>query len=102
MELVRFIGIIAVVLLFTKHFQPIQPVKDKVVDWLIGKIVRLGTRWSPAFHLVQVVKLLTCPKCLSFWTILYLTHDIFTAATGAIVTMVIDNILVKTQIDGNK
>lgn len=97
MELVQFIGVIAVVLLFTKHFQPIQPAKDKVVEWLIGKIVRLGMKWKPAMHLVQVTKLLTCPKCLAFWTILYLTHDIFVAATAAIVAMVMHNIILKTQ-----
>ena len=97
MELVQFIGVIAVVLLFTKHFQPIQPTKDKVVEWLIGKIVRLGIKFKPAMHLVQVTKLLTCSKCLSFWIILYLTHDLFTAATGAITAMVVDNMLVKTQ-----
>ncbi len=97
MELVQFIGVIAVVLLFTRHFQPIQPAKDRVVEWLIDKIVRLGVKWSPAMHLVQVTKLLTCPKCLAFWTILYLTHDIFVAATAAIVAMVMHNIILKTQ-----
>lgn len=97
MELVQFIGVIAVVLLFTKHFQPIQPTKDRVVEWLIDKIVRLGVKWPPAMYLVQVTKLLTCPKCLAFWTILYLTHDIFVAATGSIVAMVMHNIILKTQ-----
>ena len=99
MELVEFIGVIAVVLLFTKHFQPIQPTKDKLVEWLVGKIIRLGMKWKPFMSLIQVVKLLTCPKCLSFWTLLYLTHSLFVAATGAIVVMVVDNILVKTQIN---
>ena len=99
MELIQFIGVIAVVLLFTKHFQPIQPAKDKLVEWLVGRIIRLGMRWDPMHHLLQVVKLLTCPKCLSFWTILYLTHNLFIAATGAIMAMVVDNILVKTQIN---
>ena len=97
MELVEFIGVVAVVLLFTKHFQPIQPTKDKVVAWLIDKVVWLGMKWSPLLHLTQVVKLLTCPKCLSFWTLLFITHSIFIAATGAIAAMVVDNMLVKTQ-----
>lgn len=99
MELVEFIGVIAVVLLFTKHFQPIQPIKDKLVGWLIDKIVWLGMKWTPLLSLTQVVKLLTCSKCLSFWILLYLTHNLFIAATGAIVAMVVDNMLVKTQIN---
>ncbi len=99
MELVQFIGVIAVVLLFTKHFQPIQPIKDKLVGWLIGKIIKLGLKWKPFMHLTQVVKLLTCPKCLSFWILLYLTHDLFVAATGSIVAMIVDNTIVKTQIN---
>lgn len=99
MELVQFIGVIAVVLLFTKHFQPIQPTKDKLVAWLIDKVVWLGVKWKPLFHLTQVVKLLTCPKCLSFWTLLVLTHSIFVAATGAIVAEVVNNIMLKTQIN---
>lgn len=99
MELVEFIGVVAIVLLFTKHFQPIQPIKNKVVEWLIGKIVWLGRKWTPLLNLTQIVKLLTCPKCLSFWILLYLTHSLFIAATGAIVAMVVDNMLVKTQIN---
>ena len=43
MELVQFIGVIAVVLLFTEHFQPIQPAKDKVVDFLVRNIVVIGS-----------------------------------------------------------
>jgi len=101
MELVQFIGVIAIVLLFTKHFQPIQPMKDKLVTWLIDKIVRVGVKWKPFLHLTQLVKLLTCPKCLSFWTLLVLTHSIFIAATGAIVAEVVNNIMVKTQDNGN-
>ena len=34
MELVKFIGVIAVVLLFTKHFTPIQSTKDQLVEWI--------------------------------------------------------------------
>lgn len=97
MELVEFIGVVAIVLLFTKHFQPIQPTKNQIVDWLIEKIVKLGLKFPILMNLTQVVKLLTCPKCLSFWTLLYLTHNLFIAATGAIAAMVVDNMLVKTQ-----
>jgi hypothetical protein len=93
MELVQFIGVIALVLLFTEHFQPIQPTKDAIVDWLVGKIIKVGMKWSPFMHLIQVTKLLTCAKCLSFWTILVLTHDIFVAATAAIVAMVMNNLI---------
>ena len=93
MELVQFIGVIAVVLLFTEHFQPIQPTKDAIVDWLVGKIVRIGLKWSPFMHLIQVTKLLTCSRCSSFWVLLYLTHDIFIAATGAITAMIMNNLI---------
>jgi len=101
MELVEFFGVIAISLLFTKYFQPIQPAKDKVVEWLIGKIVRLGIKWPVMMNLTQVVKLLTCPKCLSFWTLLFITHNLFIGATGAVVAMVVDNMLVKTQDNGD-
>ncbi len=99
MELIEFIGVVAVVLLFTKHFQPIQPTKDKVVENLVGKIIRLGVKWKPFMGLIQVVKLLTCPKCLSFWILLLYTHNLFIAATGSIVAMIVDNTIVKTQIN---
>ena len=39
MELVEFFGVIAIVLLFTKWFEPIQGPKNKVVAWLIDKVV---------------------------------------------------------------
>ena len=100
MNLIEFSGVVAVALLFTKYFHPIQPIKDKVVAWLIDKIVWLGMKWSPLLHLTQVVKLLTCSKCLAFWSLLYLTHNLFIAAIGAIVAMVIDNMLVNTQNNG--
>ncbi len=99
MELVEFFGVIAICLLFTKWFAPIQSTKDKIVELLINKVVWLGRKWSPLFSLTRVVKLLTCPFCLSFWTLLFLTHNLFIAATGAIVAMVVDNTLVKTQIN---
>ena len=102
MELVQFIGVVAIVLLFTKHFEPIQATKDQLVAWLIDKIVWLGMKWSPLLHLTKVVKLLTCPKCLAFWTLLFLTHSIFIAATGSIAAMVVDNMLVNTQNNGSK
>ena len=100
MELVEFFGVIAIVLLFTKYFEPIQPTKDKVVAWLIDKVVWLGMKWNPLFNLTQVVKLLTCPKCLSFWTLLYITHNLFIAATGSVVAMIVDNMLLNTQNNG--
>ena len=97
MELVEFFGVIAIVLLFTKWFEPIQGPKNKVVEWLIGKVVWLGMKWKPLFSLTRVVKLLTCPFCLSFWTLLYITHNLFIAASGSIVAMIVDNTIVKTQ-----
>ena len=97
MELVEFFGVIAIVLLFTKWFEPIQGPKDKVVAWLIDKVVWLGMKWKPLFSLTRIVKLLTCPFCLSFWTLLYITHNLFIAASGSIVAMIVDNTIVKTQ-----
>ena len=97
MELVEFFGVIAIVLLFTKWFEPIQGPKNKVVTWLIDKVVWLGMKWKPLFSLTRIVKLLTCPFCLSFWTLLYITHNLFIAASGSIVAMIVDNTIVKTQ-----
>ena len=102
MEVINYFGVIALALLFTKYFQPIQPTKEKVVAWLIDKVVWLGMKWKPLFHLTQVVKLLTCPKCLSFWTILAITHSLSLAAIGAIIAMVIDNTLEYPHYNGNK
>jgi hypothetical protein len=93
MEIINFFGLISVVLLFTKYFQPIQPAKNKLVEWIIKKSIKLGMKWKPFFKLTEITKLLTCPKCLSFWSILVITHSLPLSAIGAILTMVIDNIL---------
>ena len=100
MELIEFFGVISLCLLFTKYFTPIQPTKDKLVEWLIGKIVRLGMWKSPFLSLTYLVQLLTCPFCLATWTLLFYTHNIFIAASGGVLTKVIDNIMVKTQNSG--
>ncbi len=99
MELVEFFGVIAIVLLFTKWFEPIQGPKDKVVEWLIRKIIKLGTWKSPLFSLTYIVQLLTCPFCLATWTLLFYTQNIFVAASGGVLTKIIDQIIVKTQIN---
>jgi len=63
------VKIVAVVLLVVKYFSPLEPVRN----WIIGKLVHLMLK--PGFGWVdKVIVLISCPMCVSFWTILVIMH----------------------------
>ncbi len=79
------VKIVAVVLLVVKYFSPLEPVRN----WIIGKLVHLMLK--PGFGWVdKVIVLISCPMCVSFWTILVIMHSLPLAAIGALMARIID------------
>lgn len=60
--------------LFTHH-DKISEVLDKAYIWTLSKIKNKVIR----FILENIHEVLTCHKCLSFWTTLIITQNIFAA-----------------------
>lgn len=83
--ILEVVKIVAVVLLAVKYFTPLEPVRN----WVIGKLVRLMIK--PGFGWVdKIIILISCPMCVSFWSILVIMHSLPLAAIGAIIAKIID------------
>ena len=84
----ELLGYSALALLFTKYFTPIQGPKAWLVDKIVRFIIKIEQFWA-----MKVVKILTCPKCFSFWFTLAITYNLWSAAITSILTMLIDLII---------
>jgi hypothetical protein len=79
------VKIVAVVLLVVKYFSPLEPVRN----WIIGKLCYLMLK--PGFGWIdKVIVLISCPMCVSFWSILLIMHSLPLAAIGALMARIID------------
>jgi hypothetical protein len=83
--MIQVLGIVAVVLLVVKYFTPIEPARKWIVDKLVRLMVKPGFNWVD-----KVITLITCPMCVSFWTILVIMHSLPLAAIGALMARIID------------
>ena len=85
-NLFNLIGLAYLANMVTSEFEPIQPAKEKLIEFLI---LHLPFNYF-------IVKLLTCSKCLAFWLGLFIYVDIFHAALagffGYLVKHLIDRI----------
>jgi len=97
--MIEILKIVAVVLLVVKYFTPIEPARKWIVDKLVRLMIKPGFGWVD-----KIITLITCPMCVSFWTILVIMHSLPLAAIGALMARIIDLIIefleVKTY--GNK
>ena len=94
--MIELLGYSAVALLFTKYFSPIQQPKAWVVTKLVDLVVKTRQWWF-----MDVVQVLTCPKCFSFWFTLAMTFNLWSAAIVSIFTMVVNLIIEKLQDEYN-
>jgi hypothetical protein len=86
--MIEILKIVAVVLLIVKYFSPLEPVRQWTVDRLVRLMLIPGFRWVD-----KVITLITCPMCVSFWSILVIMHSLPLAAIGALMARIIDLII---------
>ena len=79
----EILALSAISLLAIKYFSPVQPLRNWIVDKLIGLMVRMDWKW-----LMYPVQVLTCPFCFSFWLTLGLTLSLYKAAVVAVLTII--------------
>lgn len=84
--------IVAFSLLFTRLFEPIQPIKDKIVEKYLGFVLR--KKW---FWMVNLIKPLSCSKCFSLWFTLLLTFDLGLAIVTSVITLIVDLIIKRLE-----
>ena len=83
--ILEVVKIVAVVLLVVKLFTPLEPARKWIVDKLVRLMLKPGFSWVD-----KVITLITCPMCVSFWSILVIMHSLPMAAIGAILARIID------------
>jgi len=88
----ELLGYSALALLFTKYFTPIQGPKAWLVDKLVNVVIRTKQYWA-----MEVVKILTCPKCFSLYFTFAMTLNVWSALTVSILTMIIDLVITNLQ-----
>ena len=83
--MIELLGYSALSLMIVKLFTPLNPVRERVIDFLVRTMVRRNWGW-----LQSVIIVLMCPMCFSFWATLLYTQDIWKATIVAVMTRLID------------
>jgi len=76
----------------TWWFTPLEPLREKIVEKAVNKIVSCGAYWAQ-----PLITVFTCPKCLSFWVALIYMQNFLAALITAVVAQLLMYILKKTQ-----
>jgi hypothetical protein len=84
----ELLALSAISLLAIKYFSPIQPYREKIVDWVIRLIVRKN--WWILNYPVQII---SCAYCFSFWMSLAVTLSLYKASIVAILTLLILHVI---------
>ena len=83
--MIELLGYSALSLMIVKLFTPLNPVRERVIDFLVRTMVKRNWGW-----LQSVIIVLMCPMCFSFWATLIYTQDIWKATIVAVMTRLID------------
>ena len=94
--MIELLGYSALSLMIVKLFTPLDPVRERVIDFIIRLMVKRNWYW-----LQSLVIVLTCSMCFSFWATLLYTQDIWKATIVAVMTRLID-LTIEFLDNGNK
>jgi hypothetical protein len=83
--MIELLGYSALSLMIVKLFTPLDPVRERVIDFIIRLMIKRNWYW-----LQSLVIVLTCSMCFSFWATLLYTQDIWKATIVAVMTRLID------------
>jgi hypothetical protein len=93
--MIELLGYSALSLMIVKLFTPLDPVRERVIDFIIRLMIKRNWYW-----LQSIVIVLTCSMCFSFWATLLYTQDIWKATIVSVMTRLID--LTIEFLDGDK
>ena len=94
--MIELLGYSALSLMIVKLFTPLDPVRERVIDFIIRLMIKRSWYW-----LQSLVIVLTCSMCFSFWATLLYTQDIWKATIVAVMTRLID-LTIEFLDNGNK
>ena len=83
--MIELLGYSALSLMIVRLFTPLNPVRERVISFLVKTMVLRNWGW-----LQSIIVVLTCSMCFSFWATLLYTQDIWKAAIVAVMTRLID------------
>ena len=78
----EILALSAISLLAIRFFTPIQPYREKLVDWLVNIMVRKNWWWME-----YPITIISCSYCFSFWMSLIVTLSLYKASIIAILTL---------------
>ena len=90
--LMELIGIALFANWLTHWFSPLSPYRDKLVDKMVGWIVKANILWAQPLLLV-----FTCAKCLTFWATLVYTQNFFYALLNSLIAQCLYWLIKKTN-----
>jgi len=72
----------------------IESLEFSCLNWVVVTLI------STTLHRINIHKLdvFLCLKCITFWSTLILTQNIFTAAVAALLSYIIDTYITRTKI----
>jgi len=83
--------LISIVLLsnfITWYFEPLTTIREWIVDTYIRFCIKRNMFWATKASL-----LLTCPKCLAFWSTLTYTFNLIDAIIASILALLLQKML---------
>jgi hypothetical protein len=69
---------------FTWYFRPLDDVREYIVDKWVNFFLRKNMFWA-----TRAIVIVTCPKCLAFWSILLYTFNLPNAIAASILALAI-------------
>ena len=84
----ELLGLSAIALLAIRYFSPIQPYRERIVEWLIRVMIKRNWWWME-----YPIQIISCVYCFSFWMSLVVTLSLIKASIVAILTMIVMNVI---------
>lgn len=88
MNWVDFIGIALFANFVTGWFEPLNPLREKLIDKAVRMMVKCNMMWLEHF-----ISVFYCPMCLAFWASLLYTRN-FTSALITSFMAVVFNLII--------
>ena len=82
------IGIALFSCFLTGWFEPLNPIRNKIVEKLIDTIVKYNMLWAQPF-----ISVFMCPMCLAFWASLIYTTNLTSALITSLMAVVADTLI---------
>lgn len=82
------VGIALFSCFLTGWFEPLNPIRNRIVEKLINMIVKHNMLWAQ-----PLISIFMCPMCLAFWVSLIYTTNLTSALITSLMAVVADTLI---------